>query len=88
MNDVSSSERSLALTFAWLMRSPTKVETSTEPDMLAFLRISGFRNGKAATGESSGTVTVYDCRMLGMMFAEQDPTRSRTRVRSTQTGQN
>ena len=51
------------VTFAWLMRSPTKVETSTEPDMLAFLRISCLRNGKAAAGGSSGTVTVY-CRRL------------------------
>lgn len=54
-------------TLAWLMRSPTKVETSAEPDMLPFLRISCFRNGKAAAGGSSGTLTVYDCRRLGML---------------------
>lgn len=52
---------------AWLIISPTKVETSAEPDTLPFLRISCFRNGKAAAGGSSGTVTVYDCRMLGML---------------------
>lgn len=50
------------------MRSPTKVDTSTEPDMLElFRRISCFKNGKAEAGGSSGTVTVYDCLMLGMM---------------------
>lgn len=48
----------LFLTLAWFMRSPTKVDTSTEPDMLPFLRISCFRNGNAAAGGSSGTVTV------------------------------
>lgn len=50
------------------MRSPTKVDTSTEPDMLEFFRrISCFKNGKAEAGGSSGTVTVYDCLMLGML---------------------
>lgn len=50
------------------MRSPTKVDTSTEPDMLElFRRISCFKNGKAEPGGSSGTVTVYDCLMLGML---------------------
>ena len=50
------------------MRSPTKVDTSTEPDMLElFRRISCFKNGKTEAGGSSGTVTVYDCLMLGMM---------------------
>lgn len=43
------------------------MDTSTEPDMLPFRRISCLRNGKAAAGGSSGTVTVYDCRMLGML---------------------
>lgn len=54
------------------MRRPTKVDTSTEPDMLPFRRISCFRNGKAAAGGSSGTVTVYDCRMLGMLLTGLD----------------
>lgn len=52
------------------MRRPTKVDTSTEPDMLPFRRISCLRNGKAAAGGSSGTVTVYDCRMLGMLLTD------------------
>ncbi|KAJ7990286.1 hypothetical protein DPEC_G00298740 [Dallia pectoralis] len=48
-------------------RSPTKVDTSTDPDMVdVFRRISCFKNGKAEAGNSSDTVTVYDCRMLGM----------------------
>lgn len=50
------------------MRSPKKVDTSTDPDTLElFFRISCFRNGKAVTGGSSGTVTEYDCRMLGIL---------------------
>jgi len=57
------------------MSSPTKVDTSTEPDTLPLLRMSCFRSGKAAAGGSSGTVTVYDCRMLGARgAAEPEPT--------------
>lgn len=47
------------------------MDTSIEPDMLPFLRISCFRKGNAAVGGSSGTVTVYDCRMLGMLAEER-----------------
>lgn len=55
------------LTLAWLMRSPTKVDTSIEPDIVGLLRLrSCLRKGNAAAGGSSGTVTVYDCRMLGI----------------------
>lgn len=57
---------------AWFISSPTKVDTSTEPDMLPFLRISCFKKGNAAVGGSSGTVTVYVCRMLGMLEEEEE----------------
>lgn len=53
------------LTLAWLISSPTKVDTNTEPDTAEpFRRMSCFRKGKALAGGSSGMVTVYDCRML------------------------
>ncbi len=55
-------------TLAWLIRSPTNVETSMEPDRVElFLRISCFRKGNAVAGGSSGIVTVYECRMLGII---------------------
>lgn len=40
--------------------------------MLPFLRISCFKKGNAAVGGSSGTVTVYVCRMLGMLEEEEE----------------
>lgn len=59
------------LTFAWLIRSPTNVDTSIERDIVGlFLRISCLIKGKAEAGGSSGTVTVYDCLILGIMTAE------------------
>lgn len=60
----------LTLTLAWFMRSPTRVDNSTEPDMLPFLRISCLKNGKEAAGGSTGTVTVWDCHMLGILAAK------------------
>lgn len=44
------------------------MDTNIERDIGGlFLRRSVFRKGYAVTGGSSGTVTVYDCRILGMM---------------------
>jgi len=59
------------LTFAWLIRSPTNVDTSIERDIVGlFLRISCLIKGKAEAGGSSGTVTVYDCLILGIVTGE------------------
>lgn len=64
-------ELRVGLTLAWLMRSPTNVDTSMERDIVGlFLRISCLMKGKAEAGGSSGTVTVYDCRILGIMTGE------------------
>lgn len=53
--------RHSSLTFAWLIRSPTNVDTSMERDTDAlFLRASALLKGKTEVGGSSGTVTVYD----------------------------
>lgn len=54
-------------TLAWLIRSPTNVETSMEPDTEFFLLMSCFRKESAVAGGSSGIVTVYECRMLGII---------------------
>lgn len=57
-----------ALTLAWLMRRPTNVDTSIDRDMVGlFLRRSGLMKGKTDAGGSSGTVTVYDCLILGIL---------------------
>lgn len=39
-----------------------------EPDIVEFfLRMSCFRSGNAVAGGSSGTVTVYECRILDII---------------------
>lgn len=64
--------RDFCLTFAWLIRSPTNVDTSMERDTDAlFLRASALLKGKTDAGGSSGTVTVYDWRRLGMVTTKQ-----------------
>lgn len=55
-------------TLALLSRSPTKLESSREGERGERDRSSLARAGKAAARESSGRVTVYEVRMLGVKW--------------------
>lgn len=53
------------LTLAWLMIRPMNVDTSLDRDNDGLFRCSSCLSRGKAVG-SSGTVTVYECRRLGM----------------------
>ena len=57
-----------SLTLAWLMSSPMKVDINTDRDIGLFLRLLSCRpKGNPVTETLSGSVKVYDCRMLNFI---------------------